>query len=199
MVSPLETYDKDPIALLSRWITEATVSELNDPSAAALATATPHGYPSVRMVLVKSFDHDGLTFYTNANSRKGRELDINPVASLCFHWKTLRRQIRVEGSISQLPLDVVDRYFHSRSRGSQIAAAVSKQSQPLESRVLLVTEVAAFTHWLEESEVPLPPNWRGYLLKPVAIEFWADGKDRLHDRVLFHDGPHGWTNQRLYP
>lgn len=199
MSNPLETYDDNPIGLLGRWIAEATASEPNDPCAAALATATPQGHPSVRMVLVKSFDQDGLSFYTNTNSRKGRELETNPFASLCFHWKALRRQIRVEGSVSQLPVDVVDRYFHSRSKGSQIAAAVSKQSEPLESREQLANQAAELARELDGNDVPLPVDWRGYLLKPAAIEFWADGKDRLHDRVLFRAGSHGWTNERLYP
>ncbi len=189
----------NPIALFAQWMTEAETSEPNDPIAAALATSTPDGRPSVRMVLVKGHDSTGFSFYTNAESRKGRELEANPHAALCFHWKSLRRQVRVEGSITPLSAEMSDRYFHSRSRGSQIAAAVSAQSRPLESREDLEREVATFTADLGGKDVPRPGHWKGYLLQPDAIEFWIDGKDRLHDRVLFTSGAEGWSRQRLYP
>ena len=199
MSTPLETPSDDPIALLRIWIAEATESEPNDPCAASLATATWNGYPSVRMVLIKTVDEDGLSFYTNAGSRKGQELAVNPLAAICFHWKTLRRQIRIEGAVSMLPLGIVDHYFHSRSRGSQIAAAVSKQSAPLESRERLLSAVAEYSRAVEDREVPLPADWRGYVLKPTSVEFWADGKDRLHDRVHFTKSQGGWLSERLYP
>ena len=151
------------------------------------------------MVLIKTVDEDGLSFYTNAGSRKGQELAVNPLAAICFHWKTLRRQIRIEGAVSMLPLGIVDHYFHSRSRGSQIAAAVSKQSAPLESRERLLEAVAEYARELAGEEVPLPADWRGYVLEPTSVEFWADGKDRLHDRVRFTKSQGGWLSERLYP
>ncbi len=188
-----------PLKLFLQWLGEAEGSEPNDATAAALATATPDGRPSVRMVLIKRIDEGGFSFFTNAESRKGCELAENPRAALCFHWKTLRRQVRVEGSVTELERGIVDAYFHSRSRRSQIAAAVSKQSRPLESREHLEEEVKR----LEEAnlrEVPCPPLWRGFNVRAERIEFWLDGPDRLHDRFLFslEDGG-GWRKTRLYP
>lgn len=194
-----ELSESDPIVLFAQWMGEAEKSEPNDPIAAALATSTPDGRPSVRMVLVKGHDASGFSFYTNAESRKGVELESNPHAALCFHWKSLRRQVRVEGAITPLSPEMSDRYFHSRSRGSQVAAAVSAQSRPLESREDLEREVAAFTAEVGDGEVPRPDYWKGYLLHPESIEFWIDGKDRLHDRMVFTAGADGWSRQRLYP
>lgn len=185
--------------MFGRWLGDAEASEPNDSIAAALATSTPDGRPSVRMVLVKGHDASGFSFYTNAESRKGRELRSNPHAALCFHWKSLRRQVRIEGGISSLPADMSDKYFHSRSRGSQIAAAVSQQSRPLNSREELEREVAAFSACLEDGQIPRPACWSGFLLRPEAIEFWIDGRDRLHDRVLFTGTTGEWSRQRLYP
>jgi len=199
MVTFLEEDEVDPIELFGKWMADASASEPNDPNAAALATATPDGHPSVRMVLIKTFDRNGFSFYTNANSRKGQELQRNPLAALCFHWKTLRRQVRVEGSVSELPGDVATHYFHSRSRGSQIAAAVSKQSQSLVSRAELVHQVAELSRRYEGQEIPRPEGWVGFLLKPTCLEFWMDGPDRLHDRMLFTASTGGWTHHRLYP
>ncbi len=188
----------DPLALFHEWLREAEATEPNDPNAAALATSTAAGRPGVRMVLVKRVDIRGFSFFTNAESRKGRELAENPVAALCFHWKSLRRQIRVEGSVTQLKDTEVNEYFHSRSRRSQIGAAVSQQSQPLASREELVEKVRQFAGQ-HLGEVPRPPFWRGYCLAPEQIEFWIEGPDRLHDRFLFTRTGTIWKTTRLYP
>ncbi len=188
----------DPILIFAGWLEEASRSEINDPNAAALATATPNGIPSVRMVLVKSADERGFGFYTNARSRKGVELAANPRAALCFHWKTLRRQVRVEGTVSEISAPEADVYFHSRSRGSQLGAAVSRQSETLESRKVLVEMVRK----LEEQtpgEVPRPEWWKGYMLYPEQVEFWIGEQDRLHDRILFERSGTEWVKRRLFP
>jgi pyridoxamine 5'-phosphate oxidase len=188
----------DPFERFHEWFHEAEASEPNDPNAAALATSTSGGAPSVRMVLVKRVDPRGFCFFTNAGSQKGRQLEENPHAALCFHWKSLRRQVRVEGTVSLLSAPDVDAYFHSRSRNSQIGAAVSLQSRPLPSRETLLTSVQAFAAQ-HPGEVPRPPHWRGYCLVPERIEFWMDGPDRLHDRILYTPSGEGWTTLRLYP
>lgn len=194
-----ELQSEDPIALFHEWLKQAEGTELNDPVAAALATATPDGYPSVRMVLVKRVDNRGFSFFTNAESRKGHNLEENPRAALCFHWKSLRRQVRVRGEVKPLPGQEVDEYFHSRSRRSQIGAAVSLQSRPLPDRAVLEQAVAQFTAEHAEGEIPRPDFWRGYTVDPETIEFWMDGPDRLHDRLVFTAGKAGWTTQLLYP
>ena len=199
MVIQAELNGDDPLILFQTWLAKAEATELNDATAAALATATPDGIPSVRMVLVKKIEDRGFSFYTNAESQKGTELRENPRAALCFHWKSLRRQVRVEGSITELPDNVADAYFHSRSRGSQIGAAVSAQSRPLEDRSVLEGEVAAFTESHGGEAIARPSFWRGYLLGVARIEFWIDGTDRLHDRLLFTRGEDRWTRVQLYP
>jgi pyridoxamine 5'-phosphate oxidase len=188
----------DPVALFRVWMSEAEAAEPNDPNAVALATASADGAPSVRMVLVKGVDERGLSFYTNAESRKGVELRENPRAAMCFHWKSLERQVRVEGGVSELPGDEADYYFHSRSRGSQLGAAVSRQSQPLESREMLVKMVRELDSITPE-EVARPERWKGYVLRPERMEFWVNGADRLHDRFLFVRGEVGWVKMRLFP
>ena len=188
----------DPFQLFQEWMRDAEGSEPNDPNAVALATATSSGRPSVRMVLMKRVSADGFCFFTNEGSQKGRELAGNPHAAMCFHWKTLRRQIRVEGGVSALPHSEVEEYFHSRSRRSQLGAAVSQQSRPLRSRELLDEQVKTFAEEHPDG-VPLPDYWRGYCLQPERIEFWIDGKDRLHDRFLFSRAGAGWSMERLYP
>lgn len=188
----------DPLILFAAWMEDAKQSEPNDPNAVALATATPEGIPSVRMVLMKHVDSRGFAFYTNAESRKGLELADNPRAAMCFHWKSLRRQVRVEGTIAELPPDEVDRYFHSRSRRSQLGAAASQQSELLESRGLLEERVARMAVDFP-NEIPRPEYWRGFVLRPNHIEFWADGSDRLHDRLLFVRDHHHWSKSLLYP
>jgi pyridoxamine 5'-phosphate oxidase len=188
----------DPVALFRVWMSEAEAAEPNDPNAVALATASADGAPSVRMVLVKGVDERGLSFYTNAESRKGVELRENPRAAMCFHWKSLERQVRVEGGVSELPGDEADYYFHSRSRGSQLGAAVSRQSQPVESREMLVEMVRELDS-ITPGEVARPERWKGYVLRPERIEFWVNGADRLHDRFLFVRGEVGWVKMRLFP
>ena len=188
----------DPLELFDRWMEDAEPHEPHDPNAAALATATGHGLPSVRMVLVKRIRTHRFAFFTNAESRKGRELAENPRGALCFHWKSLRRQVRVEGDVMPLPAEDVDRYFHSRSRDSQIGAAVSQQSQPLASREVLEERVRAFRE-SHAGEVPRPDYWRGFYIDPVRIEFWVNGADRLHDRFLFTKEREAWRKTRLFP
>jgi len=188
----------DPVSLFRAWMTEAEAREPNDPNAAALATATPEGAPSVRMVLLKGVDERGFAFYTNSESRKGVELSANPRAAMCFHWKSLRRQVRVEGAVSELPALEADVYFHSRSRGSQLGAAVSRQSQELESREALEEMVREYAA-RHEGEIPRPERWKGYVLWPERMEFWINGEERLHDRFLFVRGDGGWVKSRLFP
>ena len=180
------------------WLHEAEASEPNDPNAAALATSTSDGQPSVRMVLVKSVEDGAFSFFTNQGSQKGTQLHANPNAALCFHWKSLRRQVRVEGSVNRLADDDVDRYFHTRSRRSQIGAAVSRQSHPLPTRAQLESEVAAYERE-HPGEIPRPPFWQGFAVLAEKIEFWADGPDRLHDRMLFTRADGSWSRVRLYP
>src|SRR5271155_142925 len=188
----------DPVEQFRLWLSEAETSEPNDPNAAALATATPDGGPSVRMVLVKRVDTRGFCFFTNAESRKGTQLQSNPRAALCFHWKSLRRQVRVEGRVTEMAAADVDEYFHSRSRESQIGAAVSQQSRPLISREELEAQVHKFSEE-HPGEVPRPPYWRGFCIDPEQIEFWMDGENRLHNRFLFTRDGEGWKSTRLYP
>jgi pyridoxamine 5'-phosphate oxidase len=189
---------EDPLTPFQIWMQEAESSEANDPNAVALATATADGFPSVRMVLLKRFDERGFCFFTNGESEKGTQLGQNPRAAMCFHWKTLRRQVRIEGSVTELPAADVDNYFHSRSRKSQIGAAVSQQSRPLASREALEEEVRQFS--VEHpDEVPRPTYWRGYCLYAERMEFWMDGPDRLHDRFLYTRESGHWKQNRLYP
>jgi len=188
----------DPLELFGLWLQEAERSEPNDPNAAALATSTVEGVPSVRMVLVKRADERGFCFFTNAESKKGIELQQNPKAALCFHWKTLRRQVRVEGWVTEMEAGDVDAYFHSRSRSSQIGAAVSDQSRPLVSREELEEKFRRFAEQ-HPGEVPRPPYWRGFCVHAEQIEFWMSGEDRLHDRFLFTREAGQWKRTRLYP
>jgi pyridoxamine 5'-phosphate oxidase len=189
----------DPLPCFQAWFADARALEPNDPDAMALATATPQGFPSVRMVLLKGITADGaFAFYTNAQSRKGQELRANPNAALCLHWKSLRRQIRIEGLVSELPPQQADVYFHSRARGSQIGALASDQSRPLADRATLearATEIAA----LYPDEVPRPPHWTGFAVLAHTIEFWQSRADRLHDRMLYTRIPGGWERSLLYP
>ena len=188
----------EPIALFQDWFAEARGKEINDPNAVALATATPDGIPSVRMVLVKSVDERGFGFYTNSYSKKGAELAANPRAAMCFHWKTLRLQVRVEGRVSELPAAEADAYFRSRSRRSQLGSAVSRQSETLESREQLV-EMVRQLEARTPGEVPRPAWWKGYVLWPERIEFWIGEEDRLHDRILFERDGQGWGKRLLFP
>ncbi len=188
----------DPFPCFHAWFSEAEASEPNDANAMALATATPQGLPSVRMVLLKGVADGAFVFYTNAESRKGAELRANPQAALCLHWKSLRRQVRMEGPITEVPAQQADAYFHSRSRQSQIGAAASQQSRPLKDRALLEAAAAELAQEYP-GEVPRPPHWTGFAVRAERIEFWRDGPHRLHDRMLYLRTLHGWKRQRLYP
>jgi pyridoxamine 5'-phosphate oxidase len=189
---------EDPLELFDSWLKQAEESEPNDPNAAALATSTTDGVPSVRIVLAKRIGAHRFCFFTNAESRKGIELAENPRAALCFHWKILRRQVRVEGKVSEIDVSDVDEYFHSRSRASQIGAAVSDQSRILGSREELEERVLKFCEQ-HPGEIPRPRFWRGYHLRAERIEFWLDGVNRLHDRFLFTRDGDRWQKARLYP
>ena len=188
----------DPIALLQAWIREATAKELNDPNAAALATATQSGAPSVRMVLIKQADDRGFSFYTNEESQKGIELAENPKAAICFHWKSLRRQVRAEGIVSQLSSEEANEYFQTRNRASQLGALASQQSRSLESREVLEQRVKELAAKFPD-EIPRPDYWKGYILYPERIEFWQDGAARLHDRISFSREDGRWLKTRLFP
>jgi pyridoxamine 5'-phosphate oxidase len=194
--------DTDPLALFEAWFADACSAEPNDANAVALATATADGVPSVRMVLLKGHGPDGFVFYTNGESRKGREITANPQAALLFHWKSLRRQLRIEGSLNEVPAEMADAYFHSRPRVSQLGSAASDQSQPLDSRATYLARVDALERLHEHDTIPRPPHWTGYRLAPERIEFWLDRPNRLHERRLFTrdaTGKCGWTSTLLYP
>jgi pyridoxamine 5'-phosphate oxidase len=188
----------DPIALFGAWMKEAEASELNDPSAVALASATRDGAPSVRMVLVKGGDRRGFSFYTNAESQKGLELAENPRAAMCFHWKSLRRQVRISGTVTELSAAEADAYFRDRPRLSQLGAVASQQSRTLASRELLEARVKDLDEKFP-GEIPRPDYWRGYVLRPESIEFWTSREGRLHDRFLFSRSGEGWRKERLFP
>jgi len=190
----------DPFTFFDQWFEEARASEPNDPEAMALATADRSGKPSVRMVLLKEHGPQGFVFYTNEESRKGIELDENPSAALLFHWKSLRRQVRIEGNVERLAPDVADAYFATRSRDSQLGAWASQQSRPLESRQVFEQSYERMKQRFEDQSVPRPPHWGGYRLMPVMFEFWQDRPHRLHERRLFRARQdHGWTEGLLYP
>jgi pyridoxamine 5'-phosphate oxidase len=191
--------DHDPIASFQAWLADAERSEPNDPTAMTLATANAAGVPSARMVLLKGVDQRGFAFFTNFGSRKAAELRENPNAALCFHWKSLRRQVRVEGWIETVSDDEADAYFATRARISQIGAWASKQSQPLAGRFELEGRVARFTARYAVGSVPRPPFWSGFRLVPRCIEFWEDRAFRLHMRALFTRDGDGWQRQELYP
>jgi pyridoxamine 5'-phosphate oxidase len=188
----------DPIALFGVWMKAAEESELDDASAVALATATRDGMPSVRMVLVKRVDQRGFCFYTNSESQKGVELAENPRAAMCFHWKSLRRQVRVSGGVSELSAEEADEYFESRSRLSQLGAVASQQSRVLAGREVLEDRVKELELTFP-GKIPRPVYWRGSLLRPERIEFWKSGEGRMHDRFLFSRSGEGWRKERLYP
>jgi pyridoxamine 5'-phosphate oxidase len=190
----------DPLRLFTAWLSDATASEPNDPNAMALATVDADGMPNVRMVLLKGLD-TGFVFYTNFESAKGRELLASGKAALCFHWKSLRRQVRVRGPVAVVDDAEADAYYASRPRGSRIGAWASKQSRPLEGRFALEAEVARTTARFGIGEIPRPAHWSGFRLMPLSIEFWHDRPFRLHDRAQFTRSAAGepWTKLRLYP
>ena len=191
--------ENDPLALFEAWMAEAAPRELNDPNAMTLATATPDGHPSARIVLLKGADRDGFVFYTNTQSRKGRELAANQGVALLFHWKSLARQVRIEGRAEPVRPEEADAYYASRPRISRLGAWASDQSRPLADRTILESRV----HELEERfpgvDIPRPPHWSGYRVRPELFEFWQDMPFRLHDRVVFTRDGDAWKTHKLFP
>ncbi len=189
----------DPFRLFAEWFAEASAKEPNDPNAMALATVDAAGLPDVRMVLLKGYDAAGFVFYTNLLSAKGRELGANPKAALLFHWKTLRRQVRVRGAVTPVSDAEADAYFATRPRLARIGAWASKQSEPIASRLALEKAVALYTARFAVGEVPRPPHWSGFRIAPQEIEFWRDGAFRLHHRLRFVSSAAGWSRTMLQP
>ncbi len=190
---------ENPIELFDEWFLEAKKTEPSDPNAVAVATTTADGRPSLRMVLLKGFDDRGFVFYTNLGSRKAEQLTANAHAAMCFHWKSLARQVRIEGAVETVSDAEADEYYASRPRLSQIGAWASKQSQPLEGRFELEARIAEFTAKFNIGKVPRPEFWSGFRLVPQMIEFWQDQKFRLHDRLVYHRDKDEWKTQRLFP
>jgi len=194
------TEASEPFLLFKQWLEDATASEPNDPNAVALATVDGDGLPDVRMVLLKGFDEHGFVFYTNFESAKGREILGSMKAAMCFHWKSLRRQVRVRGPVEVVGDAEADAYYATRPRGSRIGAWASKQSRPLESRFALEKAVAEYTARHAIGDIPRPKYWSGFRILPETIEFWHDRPFRLHDRMVFsRTGDGGWGKTRLYP
>lgn len=189
----------DPYAQFDAWFSEAKASEPNDPNAMTLATCTKEGMPAARIVLLKDRDARGFVFYTNKQSRKGEELAANPHAALLFHWKSLQRQVRIEGRVEDVTDEEADRYYASRARVSRLGAWASMQSRPLPERAELERRVAAFDAQYPGEDVPRPAHWSGYRLLPTRFEFWQDMPFRLHDRTIFTQAGSGWESAKLYP
>lgn len=190
----------DPLLLFGQWMKEAEASEPADPNAMCLATIDPDGKPDARIVLLKQWDERGFVFYTNRESRKGRALAAHPVACLNFHWKTLGRQVRINGAAEQVSAEESDAYYATRPVGSRIGAWASRQSRPLESRSALAALVKEFEEKYKNSDhIPRPPHWGGYRIKPERIEFWHDGDFRLHTRLVYQRAGTGWEKEMLFP
>ncbi|MGE3773578.1 MAG: pyridoxamine 5'-phosphate oxidase [Gammaproteobacteria bacterium] len=189
----------EPIERFAAWLADAEAREPNNPGAMSVATADADGRPSLRMVLLRGFDARGFVFYTNLDSRKGRELRERPYAALCFHWKSLDRQVRIEGPVEAVGTEEADAYFASRPKDSQIGAWASKQSQALTTRFELESRVAKYGLLYGIGKVPRPPFWSGYRVLPDAIEFWEERPFRLHDRTLYRRSADGWTTTKLFP
>lgn len=196
---PNATDDRDPIELFSEWYEAAQEAGMFLPESAALATATPEGEPSVRMVLLKQWDDRGFVFFTNYDSRKALEMEANPQASLLLYWGVLERQVRIEGPVERISEEESFDYFKTRTRASRIGAWASKQSEQLESPDVLAARVRARTEEFQGGEIPLPSFWGGYRVKATRLEFWQGRANRLHDRLVFVRAEPGWTTERLYP
>ena len=191
----------EPFELFEKWFDEAKKKEINDPNALALGTASKNGVPSVRMVLLKGFDKNGFVFYTNLNSQKGNEIKVNPNATMCFHWKSLLRQIRIVGTLSPVSKKTADEYYNSRAYESRIGAWASKQSSVLKDRDELLNAIKNFRNkYKDKNNVPRPSHWSGWNLKPSTIEFWLDGDNRIHERLKYSlDKNNSWTKSLLSP
>tara|TARA_B100000401_G_scaffold411519_1_gene330344 strand:- start:706 stop:1332 length:627 start_codon:yes stop_codon:yes gene_type:complete len=191
----------DPFELFEKWFVEAKKKEINDPNALALGTANKNGIPSVRMVLLKGFDKNGFVFYTNLNSQKGKEIKENPNATMCFHWKSLLRQIRIVGTLKQVDDRIADDYYNTRAYESRIGAWASKQSSVLKNREELLNSLEDFkTKYSDKNNVPRPDYWSGWILKPISIEFWLDGDNRIHERLKYTLGKDNvWIKSLLSP
>ena len=191
----------DPIQLFKTWMDEAKKSEPNDPNAVSLATSNKNNFPSVRMVLLKDFSQNGFVFYTNLKSKKGNELKENPKVAMCFHWKSLLRQIRINGTVTQVADEVADKYYNSRSYESRIGAWASKQSEELINRDQLINSIKEYKNkYNEENKVPRPSHWSGWILSPLSIEFWLDGDNRMHERLKYTKASSGqWSKSLLSP
>lgn len=196
---PLIDVTANPFDLFDAWMKDAEQTEPSDPNAMVLATSTPDGHPSARIVLLKGADQRGFVFYTNQHSRKGDELAENPNVALLFHWKSLRRQIRIEGAVTPVTSEEADIYFASRSRMSRLGAIASDQSRPLEDRSIFEARLKKAEARYGEGDIPRPTNWSGYRVKPVAFEFWQERPYRLHDRARWTPDENGWSVTRLYP
>ena len=190
---------EDPFALFGEWHADATAKEINDPNAMALATVDEHGMPDVRMVLLKDAGPDGFVFYSNLGSAKGRQLAANPKAALLFHWKSLRRQVRVRGTVTPVTPEEADAYWATRAKPAQLGAWASEQSRPLPDRLAFEKRIAEFGLKFGLGKTPRPPHWSGFRIAPEHMEFWRDRPFRLHERLVFDRVGDGWTTSRLYP
>ncbi len=190
----------DPIQLFKTWMDEAKKTELNDPNAFSLSTADKNGTPSVRIVLLKDFSKDGFTFYTNLDSPKSLDIENNPKASMCFHWKSLQRQVRIFGSVNKVSDEVANKYFSSRDYESKIGAWASEQSKVLKNRIDLFERIDGFKRiYPKTGNVPRPENWSGWILEPTMIEFWLEGLNRIHERLIFNKESNNWIKKLLNP
>ena len=190
----------NPIELFKKWFAKAKETEINDPNAVAVATVDKTSQPSVRMVLLKGLTDKGFVFYTNFNSKKGKDLNKNKFASMCFHWKSLRRQVRVVGEVTKVTDKEADEYYNSRAYGSRISAWASSQSEPMKSRDIFLNKIEEFKKkYPDEKNVPRPPNWSGWRIHPQEVEFWVDGEFRIHERLSYKFKNNQWIKEILYP